>query len=769
MKKYLTVLIVVLFIIVPHFIFSQEKKPKVALVLSGGGAKGLAHIPTLQALDSLGIVPDLVIGTSMGSIVGGLYAMGYSGDSIASIVKDIDWDVILGGAIFLKDVGVEEKGQFKKYLIDLDLVKGKPKLSDALLKDQKLREFITSLVYPVYDVNDFDDLSIPFRAMTTDIVNGEEVLLAEGNLGLAMRASMSIPGVFKPIPYKDVLLVDGGVLNNFPTDVAKNMGADIIIGSDVGGGMAPKEKLDNIASLLFQASMLTSNLKDPVNRKLCDILIDHEPHLTYSTGDFAKGNILYEEGKIATNQNMDKLVALAERLKNFDQRTNKIPDTKDEVILDSIIYKDISEANLDLVKSRTNIQPNKKYSSDDIIAGIDRAMGTNLFSQITYTPMFEKDKVSLELIGLEHSKHQVKGSLHYDNYRGVGLVVNYTGRNIIGQASRFLFTVDIAQQPQFRLQYKKNFGEQKEWWWISDMQYSFLKNRIFVQGEVIDAMRFNTFHFDNLVNRNINSFKSFVGVGFKYENDVVRPLIDSDIDDNVLLLDHYYFNNLEIYAQYVFSDMDKVFYPTHGIHFRARVARSLWSNVDALFQDDENTSIKGATNGFSKLGVDLEKRFKFNDKITGVIVANANFIFEDQIKSGEVSFTDYGFGAKYFLGGNIRNSTRDSHIFQGLHEDELNVSQFMKLNLAVQFNPVNKVFIIPHFNIASVGFGDFDDYFEDAFSPSGSWSDASETSMLMSAGATISYLSFLGPIEIDVSWINDVDRTRVFFGLGLFF
>ena len=487
------IIILALFILAPQFIFSQNKKPKVALVLSGGGAKGLAHIPLLQTLDSLGIVPDLVVGTSMGSIVGGLYAMGYSGDSIAAIVKVIDWDVILGGAISLKDVGVEEKSEFKKYLTELDLVKGKPKLSDALLKDQKLREYITSLTYQVYGVTDFDDLSIPFRAMTTDIVNGEEVLLGGGSLALAMRASMSIPGVFKPVPYKETLLVDGGILNNFPTDIAKNMGADIIIGSDVGGGMAPIDKLDNIASLLFQASMLTSNLKDPVNRKLCDILINHEPNLTYSTGDFAKGNILYEEGKIATNQNMDKFVALAEKLKGFEQREHKLPDVIDEIILDTIIYKNISEANLDLVQARAGFEVNKKYSSQDIIDGVDKAMGTNLFSQITYTPILEDDLTGLELNGLEHSQHQVKGSLHYDTYRGVGLVVNYTGRNIIGKASRLLGTVDIAQQPRFQLQYQKNFGDYKKWWWRSDARYDYLKNRVFIRDKLRMQCALNTF------------------------------------------------------------------------------------------------------------------------------------------------------------------------------------------------------------------------------------------------------------------------------------
>src|SRR5690554_1984482 len=225
-----------------------EKKPKVALVLSGGGAKGLAHLPTLQMLDSLGIVPDLIVGNSMGSIVGGLYAMGYSGDSIVNIVKQAKWDKLMGGGVSLKNVSAEEKAEFDRYVVELDWASGNLRLGNFLLNDQNLREFITVLTFPVYEVTDFDDLQIPFRAIATDIVKGEEVVLDGGSLALAMRASMSIPGVFQAVSANGTLLVEGGLLNNFPVDVAKRMGADIIIGSDVGRRPFTKQKLESLSS-----------------------------------------------------------------------------------------------------------------------------------------------------------------------------------------------------------------------------------------------------------------------------------------------------------------------------------------------------------------------------------------------------------------------------------------------------------------------------------------------------------------------------------------
>ena len=372
MKKITFILALIL--VCSHILLAQNpnenKKPRIALILSGGGAKGIAHIPVLQMLDSLGIVSDLVVGNSMGSIVGGLYAMGYSGDSIAHIAKTANWDNLIGGNVSLNNVSVEEKTEFGRYLIGMGAKDGKIKLTPFLLNDQNLRTFLADLTYPVYTNTNFDKLSIPFRAIATDIVNGKEVVLDKGDLAFAMRASMSIPGAFIPVPYENTLLIDGGVLNNFPVDVAKKLNVDYIIGSDVGGGMEPKEKLDNITTLLFQTGMLHSNLKNPENRALCDILIDHTSYLSFSTGDFSKSEEIYEEGKIATNLNLNALINLSKKIKEFKQLEHKLPIVNEEIILDTIVYNNISKYNLALVKARTNIKTNKSYTKQDILKGI---------------------------------------------------------------------------------------------------------------------------------------------------------------------------------------------------------------------------------------------------------------------------------------------------------------------------------------------------------------------------------------------------------------
>jgi len=769
MNNKLSFFIIFFFVFLAQPLIAQNRKPKVAVVLRGGGAKGVAHIPLLQTLDSLGIVPDLIIGTSMGSVVGGFYAMGYSGDSIATITKTANWDELLGGKLSLKDVSIEEKGEFNKYLIDLDWVSGKPKATSSLLNDQYLREFLSSYTYPVYNIHDFDSLSIPYRSMTTDIVNGKEVLLEGGSLAMAMRASMSIPSIFRPVPYKDVLLVDGGILNNFPTDVAKSMGADIIIGSDVGGGMKPKEELEDISTILFQTAMLTSNVKNPANRELCDILIDHLPNLTYSTGDFGKANEIYEEGKIATIENKDKLVALAEMLKGYQQRVPKQTSVKNKFILDTIIFNGVSEDNIDLVKSRANILEHKEYTIQELIAGVNRTMGTTIFNQITYNSVKDNGKLGLEINGFEKSQHQVKASIHYDTYRSIGLILNYTGRNILGKSSRFLVSVDIAEQPRFRVQYQKQMGAHKTFWWRSEAFGEQLKQEFFLDGDFIDNLKFRYFQFVNQINKNLNSLNSYVGVGLNYENTNLKPEADADIVENVFGLKNYNFNNFEISGHYVFNNMAAVNYSSKGTYLKAKIARSFFHELDLEYSDEAQTTIKGATNGFTKLSLDFEKRIVLKNKIVGIVAATTNFVFEDTQKSDDVSFSGYGYAAKYYLGGNLLNPRASSYSFNGLHEDELNVSQFMKLNLAIQFNPINKIYLTPHFNIASVGFDDFDDYIDDAFSPKGNWSEMFETSSLISTGVTASYNSYLGPVNFDVSWVNDIDKVRAFFSIGLHF
>ncbi|WPO80651.1 patatin-like phospholipase family protein [Flavobacterium sp. KACC 22761] len=768
MKKTSYLFVFLFLLSLPQIIFSQEKKPKVVLVLSGGGAKGIAHIPLLQKLDSLHIVPDLIVGNSMGSIIGGLYAMGYSGDSIENLTKSINWDKLLGGGQSLRSVSAEEKREFQRYVVGIGVKDGKLNSIGSLLNDQNLREYLSELTFPVYNVRDFDSLPIPFRAMATDLVEGKEVILSKGSLAYAMRASMSLPAIFKPMPYEKSVLVDGGVLNNFPTDVAQKMGADIIIGSDVGGGLEPIDKLNNVMTILMQTSMFPSNIKNPENRDRCTILVDHLPNLRFSTADFADSDEIYKDGKIATNQNLAALIALSEKLKAFPQRTHALSDMPKEFVLDTIVYKKISPENMPLVVGRANLKTHVKYTTKDLIAGINRAMGTNLFDEITYSYFVKDgDKLGITLFGSERAKNQLNTSIHYDTYRGVGIIFNYTGRNVLADASRLLITADIAEQPKGRINYQKNFGGHREWWWASEAYGALLRQEIYINGKASDNILYNAFEFNNEINRNLNSLKSYFGFGLNYHYTNLKPKYDREYNPNSISLTNYNFNNIELNMHYSYNDMDKVFFATNGTIIKSNIARSFLTDINSSYSDPDITDISGSTNGYTKFGFSFERRLPIEKKITGIIGFDSYFIFQDKLKNGDIPFSDFGYAAKYFIGGIIPSSGSNRFSFAGLHEDELNATQYMGLKLGSQVNITGKIYVIPHFNIATVGFGTFNDYIDHAFTPKGKWDDNFEPSLVLSGGAAISYQSILGPIHFDTSWINNIDKVRLFFSVGL--
>lgn len=747
---------------------AQEARPKIALVLSGGGAKGLAHISLLQKLDSLNIRPDFVVGNSMGGIIGGLYAIGYTGDSIASIARNADWTNLIGGGTSLRDVSVEEKSEFDKYLVKVDWSKGKLKLDPFLVNDQNLREFIFYLTFSSYDKKKFDDFSIPFRALATDIVKGKEVILDKGSLAFAMRASMSIPGAFSPVDYGDGLLVDGGVLNNFPTNVAKKMGADIIIGSDVGSGMNSKEKLKDIFSVLFQAGMLSSNLINDSNRALCDILFDHTAVLSYSSSDFDKGKEIYDQGKLVVNQGLGKLVALASKLENYKPKEKENITFLDTIKLDSISFKGISKENIALVKARTNLETGRAYDKEEIIEGVRRAMGTTIFSHIDFNPFVDnKGREILELEGFERSNHQVKAALHYDTYHGAGLLINYTGRNVLGAASRSLITVDVADNPRFRVQHQKNFGGDRNWWWKTELFGQQLNRRIFVAGKNADNMRDRYLEFNNQFNRNLSPLTSYVGFGLRYGKVVLVPAIDPEINSNIFNLVKYDFANVDMDLHYYYNSLNNAYYPTSGSFLELNLNRSIYNNVNVLYIGGVKAELSGALRGYSKFMLDYSERVALSPKVTAVLGLGASFIIEDQFYNKDLAFSSFSHGVKYSIGGLLQSPKRGGYLFPGLNEEELSVAQMLKLNLGTQVKAFSDFYVTPHIDLASIGFNKFSEYINEFYRPSGDWTQNENTSLLISTGVKLSYSSIFGPIDFDFSWVNNTsDRVQLFLGVG---
>lgn len=285
-------------------------RPKVGLVLGGGGARGAAHVGVLKVLEENKIPIDYIVGTSMGAIVGGLYASGVSPEKIEETLNSTDWNDLFTDRPSDKDLAFRNR-QDRRRLIDFEMgfKKGKFLLPKGLIAGQKLSFLLKSMTLQVSDVEYFDKLPIPFRAIATDIEKGEAVVLEKGNLAEAMRASMSVPGVFSPAELEGRTLVDGGITNNLPVDIARKMGADIIIAVDVSVQLVKREELESMIDITGQvmAIMTLQNVKEQI-AKLAekDILI--APELgNISTIEFEKAPQIIKLGEDAAHSVSAKL------------------------------------------------------------------------------------------------------------------------------------------------------------------------------------------------------------------------------------------------------------------------------------------------------------------------------------------------------------------------------------------------------------------------------------------------------------------------------
>ncbi|MDC1051061.1 patatin-like phospholipase family protein, partial [Candidatus Marinimicrobia bacterium] len=306
----------ILFIIL-SLMFSQEK-PTIALVLSGGGAKGISQIPTLELIDSLNIPIDYIVGTSMGSISGAMYAMGYSPEEIKKIGFETNWDMIFSNDKNRDELYFFQKQDYDKYKVVFRLDGITPQAPIALTNGHASYMHLSKLSGINEIENDFNNFSIPFRCNAVDLLSGNEIIFSNGSLSKALRSSSSIPSIFSPVQDKKLLLADGGVINNFPADIASHLGANTIIGVNVSFNKKHIDDISTVFDVLSQSILLNGFKKRIDNLYHTDILI--EPDVSNeSMLNFSKQTMdqLYIKGRKAAYSKLNQLVKLKESL-NID-------------------------------------------------------------------------------------------------------------------------------------------------------------------------------------------------------------------------------------------------------------------------------------------------------------------------------------------------------------------------------------------------------------------------------------------------------------------
>jgi len=375
----------------PPALAADAPRPRIGLALSGGGARGAAHVGVLKVLEEHRVPVDLVAGTSMGALVGGLYASGLSPAELEAVLQDTDWALM-----FADNIPRADRSFRRKRDDDLYLVRHKPgfrggrfRLPPGLLDGHRVDLLLKRLTLPVVGVREFDRLPIPFRAVAADIESGEPIVLDHGDLALAMRASMSIPGAFAPREIDGRLLVDGGIVNNFPIDVVRAMGAEIVIAVDISTPPAGRDELASVAAIAEQlATLFGEQDKRRQIATLGDSDVFIRPDLgSIQVSSFDRVAEAVPAGEQATRAHAAELQRLslppAEYERHLAARRARRGDVPVPVI-SAVRLHDDSRLSDAVLERRLDVPLGRPLDVDRLEAGLDQAYGLELFESVYY-------------------------------------------------------------------------------------------------------------------------------------------------------------------------------------------------------------------------------------------------------------------------------------------------------------------------------------------------------------------------------------------------
>ncbi|EGR0932747.1 serine protease [Vibrio parahaemolyticus] len=425
-------------------------RPKVAVVLAGGGAKGAAHIGVLKALEEMHIPVDIITGTSMGAYVGGLYATGMSADEIESFIYSVDWNSGYRDRVDRSQRRVRDKEYEDRYQIttDLGLRFGEVRAPTGVVQGQNMLRVLRETTGNLGRFESFDELAIPYRSVATDILELDEVVIGNGYLVDAMMASMSVPGALPPYKLNGHMLVDGGVVNNMPVDVARAMGADVVIAVDISTDYKTE---DDFTGLFTVADQLSNYLVRRSTQQQVETLQEHDVYIRPNVGqmetvEFDKMPWAFQSGYDITREMESKLAGL--RLSNAEYQ--KYIDHKQEVrkklvygddrVVDEIVIVNNTHYSDVLLTNRLELETGRKIETAEIEKAVENLYALDRFELITYH-FEEVDGSNLLVFGVNEKswgpnylnfRFFLEDDFDTDSQYGIGMSTNFTNLNSHG-------------------------------------------------------------------------------------------------------------------------------------------------------------------------------------------------------------------------------------------------------------------------------------------------------------------------------------------------
>ncbi|MFO7869710.1 MAG: patatin-like phospholipase family protein [Bacteroidales bacterium] len=720
--------------------------PKIGLVLSGGGAKGFAHIGVLKVLEEHGIYPDYISGTSMGAIVGALYAMGYTADEISEINQRLDWSKIFSDNVSLNKIVMEEKYESQRYLFNFKIYDRKIKLPSGLIQGQQLEYLLLDLMWPNYTYQNFDSLTVPFHCVSVDLLSGDIVEFSAGNLVQSVRASISIPSVFTPVLMDSMVLIDGGVARNFPVQEVLDMGADIVIGVNIGFKQEIElEDLSSLSDVLVRSMALGAINDAKIQCDKVDFLIS--PDLKgMGPSDFSKFQEIEELGKEAAMAQISQIDSFLDSV-HIELRNPHCVRIPQKVLIDDFRVEGIHNLSEEYVVGQSLLQAGKYVSKTDLRNAIERLYGTQQFEKITYSLDSLTDTSFVLVFNVrEINKISFGFSPYYSNQTQIALMCNVTIRNFLFPASRLLFTGKISENPATRFEFDKFIGKNQRlinYYFVHTYRNNF---SYYAQGYDYGDYVFSNGH---------------VGTGLKYsfglntqfgvEGVYVYEKIDTKNNLQIIVPESefasFHVNGHVLAGFYHVNTTDDLYVPTRG-----RIV-----NVRGEFNYKPNADLHISNNTVS------DKNVNYNSFFTGILdfqwyQSPITALTIHSGVSGGINFNDNDVIGKFFLGGKQADVRLHTKEFDGYNLGEIVASDYAVGFIGARYNVFNSWYLATH-----ASFGYINGFIDEFIDKNKSYF-FNQYKLGYTAGIT--YNSPLGPLQLLVGSNVDDNIARFYLNVG---
>ena len=758
----------------------QPPRPKIGLVLGGGGARGAAHIGVLKYIEEIGLPVDYIVGTSMGSIIGGLYALGYSPDELQKLIGGINWGKYMSNKVNRRDISSADKNRRSTYLITIPFNSGElfDKLKDKRDKDVEdeentgestdegesnsgisfisslpssfvsgadLLNLFNSLCIGYQDPIDFNELPIPFACVATNLTTGEAAVLRSGRFPEAIRASMAIPGVFSPVNIDGQLLADGGLVNNFPADICREMGADIIIGIEVAQGMVKDvNKLQSIPQLASQLKNIMVKGKNEENRKICNVYFRPEVN-DFGMLSFTPAAIdtIVQRGYDHASNYRDQLLAIKEYMAQYGA-TEKILQapkaryiSRDTLRLQSITMDNVNEEEFQWLLRKSNLSLNQPLPPNALERAVNIFKGTGHFSSIEYLlrPAQGLDRPdSLNQFGL-HFKFRLSEpnnlsvGLNYNSEESAAMMVNLgigqnrfsgwrynlTGR--IGLNPRINSTITWAgiSLANFNLSYDFQRAKYSS---LRSTQYAalaFNRNRV--------RLYISEFH--------LRDFQANVGL----ESEVLYYNTQPELNDAILANESRKMTNSSWgpYGLLSFDNMNHAYFATRGMKINVEIHERFSKRMASPLTD---------------ISLALKYHFRIGQ-----------FVFIPQFYTRSLFGKEVEYGYRNIVGGDVMGRYYDYQLpFVGINNTTLAQSKTGILRLDLRYR------LMPKHHITAIG-----NYMRSADNLGTLFSIDDEGIGHWGCGLRYSYSSPIGPISFDLHYSDLNHDWGSYFTLGYVF